>query len=40
MDLRADVLQLARELIETPSVSTHEAALADRVESEIGRAHV
>lgn len=33
MDLRADVLQIARELIETPSVSKHEAAIADRVES-------
>ena len=33
MDLRADVLQIACDLIETPSVSKHEAAIADLVES-------
>lgn len=32
VDLRADVLQIAKDLIETPSVSRSEAALADVVE--------
>lgn len=32
MDLRADVLQIARELIEIPSESKQEAVIADRVE--------